>query len=1042
MNMKLNINQLSERRKSWVEANRQNGFEDGIKRLLTDLYPDNAHFIYELLQNAEDAGATVVRFILNENNVEFEHNGSRLFSIEDVDSITSIGVSNKRDDPTSIGKFGVGFKAVFAYTLTPQIKSGDFHFCIRDLVVPVTDGLIPCNRDRNDTFMTFPFDNPKMPTEKALANIEKHLRQLNENTLLFLRNIKRIEYLLPDLGLGFLERRETEDNRLEISVQHPNELAPSTLHYLRFQKQTEIRDEDGSSKSCSIAIAFALEKAEELGSEKSLKRSELQNTTEWRIRPLNPGQVFIYFPTEKETSNLRFHMHAPFASTVARDSVRDCPANIELRDQLVGLVAESMLAIRDQGLLTVRFLATLPNDKDSLPVFYKPFIDGLVETFKDEALTPMRNGEHAPASDIFRGSAQLANLVTDEDFVALLGESYTPPMWVANPPQRNQREDTFLNMLEISEWTAEDLVRALCDKPNTLELFLASKTDLWHQQLYVLLADYLSDAPSVPYLEAQNRKRSLATLRIVRRSDGKYGSGSECYFPSEGVDQDDLMPRVAKGVYTSGRSEDQQAKAKDFLLKIGVREAGEAEQVEAILKSRYSDDADETGSFAPKIEDIKRFVTLVEREPFQANLFSEYSMFQLKDGDWGRPQSVYLDTPFGDTGLSALYDLLGEKADRWALSPDYKKCGVAVDRIVDFARRAGAQNKLNVISLEQYYSQDYTINHLDLALQAKDSSISKLIWKTLVELESGYVIEQYAHRLVRKRVNFYYDGDSELISRLKHSEWVPQAMAKELSFVRPTDADPKLLPGGYSFDKGWKWVAAVDFGCSVRQREEAARLQSQSKNEAIQQLNEVAHKLGFDSVSEAREMAELKRLDPSGYKRWLERNKQKPTFPTRNPADPERRSGKLTEQLDEAPTREFQKRQRSVRTTRGAINPVPSLRSLYTNQDDQMICQLCKEEMPFRKRSGEHYFEAVEVLSQELLPKEHEAQYLALCPLCAAMYKEFVRHDEVVMSALKQAILESEDPEIKLQLGEVETTLQFVETHFFDLKTILGADSP
>ena len=28
----------------------------GIRKIVEDLYPDSAHFIYELLQNAEDAG--------------------------------------------------------------------------------------------------------------------------------------------------------------------------------------------------------------------------------------------------------------------------------------------------------------------------------------------------------------------------------------------------------------------------------------------------------------------------------------------------------------------------------------------------------------------------------------------------------------------------------------------------------------------------------------------------------------------------------------------------------------------------------------------------------------------------------------------------------------------------------------------------------------------------------------------------------------------------------------------------------------------------
>ena len=47
------LEKLRERRLNWVKALRENNFEEGIARLLTEIYPDNAHFIYELLQNAE-----------------------------------------------------------------------------------------------------------------------------------------------------------------------------------------------------------------------------------------------------------------------------------------------------------------------------------------------------------------------------------------------------------------------------------------------------------------------------------------------------------------------------------------------------------------------------------------------------------------------------------------------------------------------------------------------------------------------------------------------------------------------------------------------------------------------------------------------------------------------------------------------------------------------------------------------------------------------------------------------------------------------------
>ena len=396
----MNLEELRQKRMKWVEANRENNFEDGIKRLLTDLYPDNAHFIYELLQNAEDAQATEVRFILQEDGVEFEHNGDRLFTIEDVEAITSIGITTKRDDPTNIGKFGVGFKAVFAYTSTPEVASGEFHFRIRDLVVPETNGLTTRGPAGKETRFSFPFDSNRKTPQSARAEIEKNLLQLDEGTLLFLSKIKKIEYLLPDSTMGFIERRETKGNRIEIIVKHPEHSKTVSIVFLRFEKMVDVQDEDGEPKNCRIAVAFGLEE----GKDQELK-----------IKPLEQGQVCIYFPADKETSSLRFHLHAPFASTVARDSVRDCPANDELRDHLASLVAESMIDIRDQGLLDVAFLATLPNNRDSLTSFYQPFQDKLVGIFQNQNLTPMKRGDHAAASGIFRGSAQLSELINDDD---------------------------------------------------------------------------------------------------------------------------------------------------------------------------------------------------------------------------------------------------------------------------------------------------------------------------------------------------------------------------------------------------------------------------------------------------------------------------------------------------------------------------------------------------------------------------------------------------------------------------------------------------
>lgn len=227
--MSITLEQLIQKRINLIKAHEENDFTDGIHALLTDLYPDTAHFIYELLQNAEDMKATAVRFILEKNSIDFEHNGTkRSFNIADIDAITNIGHnSQKKDDPTSIGKFGVGFKAVFAYTSTPIIHSGDYHFKIKDYFVPEFRGVEKVSTVDNDgvawTKFSFPFNNPKKAATDAFDECLDGLKALDSSAVLFLQNIKKIEYMLPSGDLGYVELIDNGKYHVTVTYKKPNE---------------------------------------------------------------------------------------------------------------------------------------------------------------------------------------------------------------------------------------------------------------------------------------------------------------------------------------------------------------------------------------------------------------------------------------------------------------------------------------------------------------------------------------------------------------------------------------------------------------------------------------------------------------------------------------------------------------------------------------------------------------------------------------------------------------------------------------------------
>ena len=114
-------------------------------RFLADRYSDRTHFVYELLQNAEDAIGwrhndkaqfpRNVSFQLHADALVFRHYGLP-FTEEHVRGICDIGRGTKGENLTTIGNHGIGFKSVYTYTHHPEIHSGQEHFVIDLFVRP------------------------------------------------------------------------------------------------------------------------------------------------------------------------------------------------------------------------------------------------------------------------------------------------------------------------------------------------------------------------------------------------------------------------------------------------------------------------------------------------------------------------------------------------------------------------------------------------------------------------------------------------------------------------------------------------------------------------------------------------------------------------------------------------------------------------------------------------------------------------------------------------------------------------------------------
>ena len=1023
----MTLDELKEKRQAWVESSRKNKFEAGIKKLLSQLYPDNAHFIYELLQNSEDTEASIVRFFLNEDGLVFEHNGKKLFSLADIESITSIGESTKREDPTSIGKFGVGFKAVFAYTNTPEIHSGNFSFQIHDLVVP--DSLV-AKKDLSQgmgTHFYFPFDNPAKHPLQAIEEIERGLIDLRDNTLLFLGHIRRIEYSTSSGLSGFLERVDSEGGQIKIISQHPGQEKIES-NWLRFHKDVEVLTENNNPIKCRVAIAYSL--VENITNKKS---------DEWKIVPLERGEVSIYFPAENATSNLRFHIHAPFASTVARDSVRDVIENKLLLIHISDLIVESLELIKQMDMLGVSFLAVMPNRMDNLIPFYSPIRDAVIKAFKELSLIPTKSGSHAPGNMLYRGPTKIMGIITDDDLSFLTNNSL--PLWAMNTSQKSAREEYFLESINIDEWSWEKLIAAFrwggCRGADSIESWISTKKDDWLMRLYGLMGEACETYNCYPHgLE------SLKIVRVISEKNERHVSGDQAYFYlDEFSKRPKNIPFIKPDVYSTGGSDSTKKYAEAFLVNLGVKNYDEKAIIEMRLK-RYLTPIREVDS--QHFSDIEDFCKFSQKFPKEREIFQNYQFLIGVPQDesalhWKGPSDLCIDTPFIKTGL---VDFIGihRKFKVWGRYFSELSEGT-LPLFIEFLKVVGVMYELKVERASTYQNpmssylhnqngrrtnneinRDYSIGDLKKYLRTNSVSASLLIWNAFIKADAMAGRAEY-------RPNSDHSirvADSQLIHYLKHAAWIP---SKKNVFLKPQDATRDDLYDEFVYNNQNGLLAVIGFGSQEEQRDK----EYQAKDLVVKDL-------GFKSLDEAARMVKVLKSGMSIDQIESLINKSQPVdFPEEVVPNPDLRRSRVLENAGHAVDKAKMKLERSMdpSTNLETAEAKAFLRAKYVNSDGKMVCQCCEQEMLFKVNSL-YYFEAIQFLRS--IKRHYPANRIALCPNCAAMY-QYAREttDQELQSRINDIDITNQNSPliISVVLAGRAMTIRFVATHALDLKTVL-----
>lgn len=459
-----------------------------LERII-QLYTDKSHFVYELLQNAEDSGAQSVKFIQYPDRLEVLHDG-RPFTLKNLQSLCDIGKSDKVDDLNQIGEFGVGFKSVFGicekvslYSTPENFKEktdgSHFAFDILDFRRPQDIPYVPVEKGYTTRFV-FPYSvgftfSGFESIDKLQAALTKRLQNLGITTLLFMKSLEMIEYeIVSDhqviKGSYMLDKQPINDHCCLISALGEGTQEKSEdVSYLTFS-----RNIDAGESNRTVDIAFPVTVSAE---------------GEYEFHETRYPFISVYFPTETE-SKLNFIVQGPYRTTPNRSSVpSDNEDNIKLAKLTAQLLHDSVLEIKAAGKLNLSLVRILPIN---MRLFYsydlfEPLYHEVRKMLIVSDIIPCKNGSFSSTKQvrIARGQ-ELTELFTDELLTELLDvgrDCYWLPTMLTETNKRYKELYEYLtDELDVGIIRPENLRNLF----NENSVFLHSRSDEWLDALYSL----------------------------------------------------------------------------------------------------------------------------------------------------------------------------------------------------------------------------------------------------------------------------------------------------------------------------------------------------------------------------------------------------------------------------------------------------------------------------------------------------------------------------------------------------------------------------
>lgn len=491
------ITNIAQRRKE--ELSHPGGMlRRALKVIVNEIYRKTAHFIYELIQNAEDneyaSETRMLHFTLGRGWLKVENN-EKGFSITDVEAISNIGESKKTKTTIGyIGHKGIGFKAVFRVSDCPEIYSNGFNFRFdktTDYVVPEWISTAREGIDLQKTTIFLPFRKEIVGAEPSEETTREELSILDPSIFLFLRKISLIDYQDSVTGKKWSIQKERkqgfEDWLLIKGVKKREWRLGRQILGGKGNPELPIDEDKEDIKYREIAVAIPID-------------NEGAATGEIQER-----QIFAFLPTEIE-ANLRFIIQADFLVPADRENIyEDRMWNKVMRDRAADAFINGLKNWVKHKPFAQSVLRAIPHPNEISYSFFESLYDRLIKLLKETPFLKSTSGKFLkPKEIIWTKSDELRELFPNENLPELLGEEKVEYL---HPDVEVEEHEELLVDLGAREFSIPMLMSFLSKKD-----WVIKHKDIWFYKIFKILADKrqeISDITSLSIIPLE--KEELAT---------------------------------------------------------------------------------------------------------------------------------------------------------------------------------------------------------------------------------------------------------------------------------------------------------------------------------------------------------------------------------------------------------------------------------------------------------------------------------------------------------------------------------------------------